>query len=103
MRFALLIQLLLDAMAFLLVAAEFRVAFLQRLARFDELLVDQQALIEIRLPFGFETGQRIAALLELLGDVFLARLQLRELHVHAPSACSSDATDERFDSRPSAS
>ncbi len=82
-RFALLIQLLFDEMTLVLVAAEFRIAFFERLARFDELLVDEQALIEIRLTLRFQTGERIAALLELFGDVFLARLQLRELDVHA--------------------
>ena len=52
---------LLELMALLLEPSQFGVVFLQRLARLDHLPVDQQALVEIRLAFGFQAGQRIVA------------------------------------------
>src|SRR5438445_6694005 len=72
-----------DAMTFLLVTAELVIAILQRLACFDKLLVDEQALIEIGLALGFEIGQRRLTRRKLLCEFGLARIELRELAVHA--------------------
>ena len=62
---------------------EFVVALFQRLARFNQLLVDEQALIQIRLALGIQIRQRTVAGFKLLRDFRLARFQLRKLTMHA--------------------
>ncbi len=76
-------QALLRQMPLLFQLAEFEVAIFQRAARLDQLLVDQQALVEIGLSFGFEFGDRIGAGGELFGDLVAARFDLAQLAVHA--------------------
>ncbi|HZT56439.1 MAG TPA: hypothetical protein VFA35_09450 [Burkholderiaceae bacterium] len=82
-RFARLLQQVFDAVALLLVAAEFVIARFQHLACLDELLVDEQALIEVDLALGFEVGQRRLSRFKLLRDLGLARFELGELAAHA--------------------
>ncbi len=74
---------MLDALAFLLQPAEFGVAVFQRPASLDELLVDQQALIQIGLALGFQLGDGVGAGRQLFGDLGAARLDLAQLRVHA--------------------
>ena len=98
--FALLTEQVLDAMPLLLVATEFVVVFVERLARFDQLAIDQRALIEIGLALSFEVAQRIAARSSCA--IALACFELGQLTCMRNSACSSDVTAGRFDSMPSA-
>jgi hypothetical protein len=91
---------LLGQMALLFQLAEFEVAIFQRTTRFHQLLVDQQALIQIGLALGFQFGDRIGAGRELFGDFRTTRFDLAQLRVHAPSACSSEASEERLRFQP---
>ena len=91
-------------MALLFQLAEFDVAIFQGATCFDQLLVDQQALVQIGLPLSFEFGDRIGAGGELLGDFAAARLDLAQLGVHARQATvPATLSDERCDSSASAS
>ena len=98
-RLAALVERLLDAMAFLLEAAQLGILFLQRLARFDELPVDEQALVQIGLPLVFETCDRTRCPMRAA-----RRSRLRRVSNCASwpcmrcSDCSSDASAERRDS-----
>ncbi len=77
------VQRLLDAMTILFEPTQFGILFLQYLACFDELLVDEQALTEITLPLVLQTRDRIAAGHELRRDLGTARVELHELALHA--------------------
>ncbi len=70
-------------MALLLQLAEFEVAIFQRAARFNQLLVHQQALIQIGLALTFQFSDRIGAGGELFGDLRSTRFDLAQLGVHA--------------------
>ena len=76
-------QALLGQVALLFELAEFEVAIFQRAACFHQLLVDQQALVEVGLAFGLQLGDRVGAGGELFGDLAAACLDLAQLGVHA--------------------
>ncbi len=70
---------MLDALAFLLQPTELGITVFHGPARFDELLVDQETLVEVGLPFGFQFGDGIGARGELLVDLVATRHDLAKL------------------------
>ena len=63
--------------------AHFGILFLKRLARFDQLTIDQQSLVEADLSLGLEIGQRVATRFKLGGNLAAPGIELRQLGHHS--------------------
>ena len=63
--------------------AHLGVLFLKRLARLDQLTINQQSLVETDLSLGLQIGQRVATRLKLGGNLAAPGIELGQLGHHS--------------------